>query len=370
MIQMAKAKYTKGKDGYWKTRVWDGTYDAVGRKRYITIRSRKSSKDLENKVIEHNRQIKDREYIIPSSISFWEYAVEWEKVYKASRAGNTRAMYQRIIHKYLSYLEDVELANISRIHYQTVLNSAIGHPCTQRQINLTFKQIIKSAVADQYLPANMVDIIFGNTEKISYKPEEKRALAEYEKKALFKAGLTGSDRTFVYILYGCGLRRGEALALTKEHVDLDKHTLTVKQAIAFEKGKPYIKGPKTQNGFRTVPIPDIVFATVRDHIKTLTQDKLFHMKDGGWVTKSSYRKMWERIIKHLQAETDERITGLTAHVFRHNYCTNLCYQIPSISIRRIAYLLGDTEKMVIEVYDHIILEKEDVSNALENALDL
>ncbi len=94
------------------------------------------------------------------------------------------------------------------------------------------------------------------------------------------------------------------------------------------------------------------------------------MKDGGWVTKSSYRKMWEQIIKHLQAETDEKITGLTAHVFRHNYCTNLCYQIPSISIKRIAYLLGDTEKMVIEVYNHMILEKEDVSNALENALDL
>lgn len=37
--------------------------------------------------------------------------------------------------------------------------------------------------------------------------------------------------------------------------------------------------------------------------------------------------------------------------------------------RKIAQLLGDTEKMVLDVYNHIILEKEDASTAVENALD-
>ena len=54
---------------------------------------------------------------------------------------------------------------------------------------------------------------------------------------------------------------------------------------------------------------------------------------------------------------------------RHNYCTNLCYQIPTISIKKIAELLGDHEKMVIEVYNHIILEKEDAEKAVEQALN-
>ena len=87
---MAKAKYTKGKDGYFKTRVWDGTYDDVGRKKYVTIRSKKSSKDLENKVNEHNQKIKNREYVVCNDTSFCEYAEQWEVVYKASRAGNTK----------------------------------------------------------------------------------------------------------------------------------------------------------------------------------------------------------------------------------------------------------------------------------------
>ena len=78
--------------------------------------------------------------------------------------------------------------------------------------------------------------------------------------------------------------------------------------------------------------------------------------------------MWDRIYKSLLAAGADR-DDLTPHVFRHNYCTNLCYQIPTISIKRIAALMGDTEKMIIEVYNHIILEKEDAVSAVEKALN-
>ena len=81
------------------------------------------------------------------------------------------------------------------------------------------------------------------------------------------------------------------------------------------------------------------------------------------MTKSSYVKLWAGIKKQMGSPT------LTAHIFRHNYCTNLCYQIPTISIKKIAELLGDNEKMVIEVYNHIILEKEDAQKAVEQALN-
>lgn len=333
---MAKAKYTKGKDGYFKTRVWDGTYDNVGRKKYVTIRSKKSSKDLENKVNDHNQKIRNREYVVPTDISFYDYAVKWESIYKASRAGNTRAIYQNTINKYFACLQDVNLADISRLHYQTVLNSAIGHLPTQQKIKLTFKQVIKSAVTDQLIAPNTADMIFKNDEKIVYKPKEKRVLTENEKRAVFSADLAEPDQVFLFILYGCGLRRGEALALTAGSIDLEKHILSVKQAVAFDGETPYIKNPKSLNGFRSVPIPDMIFPVVEKYVQGLGQEKLFAMKDGRWVTKSSYRKMWDRIIRRMQDKTHEQIAGLTAHVFRHNYCTNLCYQIPAISIKRIA----------------------------------
>ena len=59
-----------------------------------------------------------------------------------------------------------------------------------------------------------------------------------------------------------------------------------------------------------------------------------------------------------------------SHIFRHNYCTNLCYQFPKISIKMIARLVGDSEKVVLEVYNHLMLEKEDSISAVNDALNL
>jgi len=106
------------------------------------------------------------------------------------------------------------------------------------------------------------------------KRTEKRPLTQEEKAAVFSADFTSIQKAFVYIIYGCGLRRGETLAL--ERSDFETKKL--------------------------------------------------------------------------------------------NYCTNLCYQIPTISIKKIAELLGDQEKMVIEVYNHVILDKEVAQSAVEQAL--
>ena len=62
------------------------------------------------------------------------------------------------------------------------------------------------------------------------------------------------------------------------------------------------------------------------------------------------------------------VTDLTAHIFQHNYCTNLCYRVPEISIKKIAQLMGDTEKMVLNVYNHIIEEKEDPASVINDIL--
>ncbi len=79
-------------------------------------------------MLEHNQKIKYREYTIPSNITFSEYTVKWEEIYKASGAGNTRAIYQYVIRKYFACLEGVNLADISRTHYHIVLNEKPNPP--------------------------------------------------------------------------------------------------------------------------------------------------------------------------------------------------------------------------------------------------
>ena len=366
---MAK-KYTLDKSGYYKTTVWDGTYKD-GKKHRVTIRSKKSSRDLERKVAEFNERVRDRKNIRGADITFLQYANTWLDVYKAGSSDNTKRMYRNIIDKHLCILNGIRLQDIDRIHLQQALNNAEGKKATQRQIRMTFRQVLTSAVTDHLFPANVAVEIMSNTENIRYRAEEKRPLTQNEVNALFKADLEPGDKVFVYLLYGCGIRRGEDLALTVFDINTKRRELTVNKSHALIDGNVIVKPPKTANGNRTVPIPDRIWPFVAEYVASLRQKGkiyLFTMQNGEPMTASSYEKMWKRIIKAMNAVAEEPIIGLTAHIFRHNYATALCYQIPKISIKNIARLVGDTEAVVIKIYDHIQMEKENAEEVISEAL--
>ena len=363
---MATAKYARNKDGYFSAKVWDGTYTEGGKKHRKTIRSKKSSKDLENQVKAFERDVEERKAVKQTDITFLDYAKMWKKVYKAQTEANTRAMYDNIVDKHFKALEGVRLQDISRIHLQIMLNNANKSKRTQQQIVMTYKQVLKAAVEEQLFPANVMEDIFKHIEPIKYKPEEKRALTPEEVKAVFAADLKDQDKVLLYILYGCGLRREEALALTRFNVNLTKKEISVTRAFEYTSGQAKEKGTKSENGYRQVPIPDRIFPTVEKFIKSTNRTNLFIMRNGQPMSKSSYDKAWGRIRKALAKVLKEE-TDLTAHAFRHNYCSNLCYQIPTISIKKIAQLMGDTEKVVLDVYNHMILEKEDAAKAVNEA---
>ncbi len=364
---MAKAKYTRQSNGYFQTRVWDGTYNEDAKKNYVTLRTKESSKVLEKLVTEHNHKIENRQYVRTVDISFYEYSQRWKTVYKSSSALNTQQMYDNLIEKHIVKIK-CNVGQITRAHYLELINTTKGDR-TKQQLAMTMKQIVKSAIKDKVLPAVAYSDIFDDTPKIKYKSEEKRPLTDNEKKALKKAKFKPEDEAFVYILYGCGLRRGEALALTRFDISLDKKEISVNKAIAMPDNAPVLKD--TKNGkHRIVPIPASCFPVIEAYVKSLRTTKLFHMADGSYITKSSYIKKWARIIKAMNECTEEPIEDLTAHIFRHNYCTSLCYKIPEISIPKIAELLGDTEKMVIEVYNHEVATKEKPAETVTNALAL
>lgn len=360
---MAKAKYTKGKDGYFQTKVWDGTYDSYGRKHRVTLRTNKSSKHLEDMVKELNDKVNNRTFVKPTEYTLIEYARLWLETYKANVEKNTIAMYKNIIEKHLGSVKDICISDITKTHILLAINDAKGKQRTQEQLLMTLKQIVKAAISDKYLPGGIYDEIFDGVRIKAKKKSNKRPLTEAERSAVFSADFTDSQRAFVYILYGCGLRRGEALALTRFDINFKANIIRVNKSLAFDENEPYIKTTKSENGLREVPIPSKVLPFLQEYCKSLHHEQLFRTGAGRYVTKSGYRRMWEQIQQKMNAP------NLTAHIFRHNYCTNLCYQIPTISIKRIAELLGDTEKMVIEVYNHVLAEKEDVKTAVENALN-
>ncbi|WP_197050055.1 site-specific integrase [Campylobacter sputorum] len=59
------------------------------------------------------------------------------------------------------------------------------------------------------------------------------------------------------ILYWCGMREGELLALTKDDCDLEKKTITITKSFQRLKGEDYITSPKTEKSNRVIQLPTV-----------------------------------------------------------------------------------------------------------------
>ncbi len=373
---MANTKYTKNSRGYFETKIWDGTYTASGAKHRKTIISKKSSADLEKKVAAFRRQLEEKEVALVN-ITLGEYAEQWLSLYKSTKEKNTQSMYRTSV-KYLDSISHVRLSDLKHSHFQQVINENMEHPKTCKNIKLTFTQIIKSAIRDHYLPHSALADITEDISLPKYQKPQKRALSILEKRCMFEAELSDMKRAFVTVLYYCGTRRGEALALTSGDFDWDEKTVSISKVVIFDGNAPEIKPyPKSDNGIRRIPLPDACISILKPYVDNC-EGYLFKGQNTVLLTETGYKRMWESILTAMNVAAgynpqakkdrgDRPIQGLTAHIFRHNYCTRLCYQIPAISTKKIAQLMGDTEKVVLNVYSHILEEQEDVFTAVNNA---
>ncbi len=377
---MAKAKYKQGKDGLYRTKAWDGTFNPDGTKHRINLYSSKSSRDLENKVNALKEEIRTGQSRLPNEYLFQDYARHWLQTKKSVREKNTQTMYDNIVEVHFSFLADVKLCDIRHSHFEQAIANAVDKPRTCQLIYITFRQIMRMAVSDHFITKDDFEQICDDIALPKYKRQEKRPLSDVEKTALkdcFSSGVfTNRERAFLTLVYYCGLRKGEALALTRFdfHFDNSGDTLSINKVLIFDKNDPEIKDyPKTDNGVRIIPLPYTAGIFMREYISTLDGTNLFYCRTCSHITKSSYDKMWTSIIRKMNTAAGGTkafplVDDLTAHIFRHNYCTQLCYKVPEISIKKIAQLMGDTIAVVLNVYNHIVEEKENVADAVSDAL--
>lgn len=373
-----KNRYTQRKDGRFYTQVNTGEYDDYGRPIRIPLYGATSA-ELEKKVDALKVQIRAGKYIVPKRLTFEEYVRTWYATYKVFRPDqiNTKEMYDYIIDGHLlPEFGTLEIDKIKRTDIQILINKNFDHPRACEQIKMVLKQILSSAVDDHVIEFSpWVKINMPQSQK-----PKRRTLTELEKQAINKADLSLMEHTLLLLLYGCGLRREEALALHVGDIDMDKGDAIIRHAIVFDVNQPYLKeSPKTVNGFRRVPIPAFMLDSIRFYVGYICRGKqpaecgslpLFTTARGGLVSKSCYDRMWARIIKKLNAamatkDNPQPIAGLTSRVFRYNYATMLYYS--EISIKQAVEYMGHAdEKMIIEVYAQLDEKKENAREKINS----
>ncbi|MCL1797975.1 MAG: site-specific integrase [Eggerthellaceae bacterium] len=152
----------------------------------------------------------------------------------------------------------------------------------------------------------------------------------------------------VEILYWCGLRLGEMLALTFADVDLDKKTLRVNKSYQSIKGQVVITEPKTPKSRRTVTIPDFLCSSIQDYIAL---QYAFKPSDRMFGVSKSY------LAYHLKKCADVAgVERIRVHDLRHSH-VSLLIEL-GFSALAIAERVGHESIEVTYRYAHLFPTKQ------------
>lgn len=352
-------KYTQRKDGRYKTRVWDGTYKD-GEKHYIDVYSTKSSRDLEMKVKEIEEKRQNGAITRNTNVDVYDYIIAYINRSKSVCEKSTKKNYMNAAYRLKSF-KGLTFDNFTSQNIQEVFNSITPSTCVH--VRLLIRQVGKAAEHDKLIPRGTTEEIFEHVYLPKYRAKEKKILDDTDKEKMLSADLPLQEKCFLYMLYYTGMRKSEALALTVD--DIKDGYISITKAYGHGVDGYYIKPPKSERGTRRVPIPTRLQEVLDQYLPVVDDPHgyLFAYDGNPWKNVK-----FDNIWKHIQKTSGVTIT---AHTLRHNYCTMLCYQSVmqrDITPKKIAELLGDREEMVMNVYSHIVEEKENTVDAIEKAL--
>jgi integrase len=72
----------------------------------------------------------------------------------------------------------------------------------------------------------------------------------------------------------CGVRRGEIVGLAWPDVDFDAGTISINQTIQVDGRSLYVKGPKSEKGYRTIGLDPETTGQLRRHRKRMREDRI------------------------------------------------------------------------------------------------
>ena len=353
----------KRADGRYCKQVLVG-YNSNGTRKMKSVYG-KTIKEVEKKEREIQEKLATGLNVIEDSVTIEEWSLKWLAVYKANVSRGTFVMYEQCLRNHIiPTVGMVQIPKLKAIQLQEVINDLIkkGNIRTAEIFKLTIKQMLNQAVEQGIANKN----VCSSLDKIKSENKEKRVLTAFEKECISKTNYTDKERLFINLLYYTGIRRGEALALSKYDIVHKTKVLKINKSLDIRDNQSVVKEPKSKAGYRDISIPDGLYQEILEYLWKHKNKYLFTMSNGELMSRSSFRRMWESIVKKtkmtaesliydefkIEAEYMDSSITFTPHIFRHTYATNLYYA--GVDIKRCQYLLGHSSiEMTLKIYTHL-----------------
>jgi integrase len=201
-----------------------------------------------------------------TSLTVQEYLEAW-LVSKHALKPTTKTLYAEFTTNYLTpHLGRIRLLEL-RAHHLDRMYAAITigrsgralSPSTIRRIHGVLRSALNTAVKRRlipYNPAEHIELAPENPKRPKpWSPQQCQAYLHYIE----------ADRlaNLYHLILITGMRRGEAIGLRWEDVDLDDACLSVEQQITDVNGRSMVSTPKSKSGTRDIPIDEVTVAVLR-----------------------------------------------------------------------------------------------------------
>ncbi len=273
---------------------------------------------------------------------FSEVSEEWEEHHTPTISPTTAKRYSIFVKQLNVYFGDMYIKEISPKLVNMYLHKLELEQYSGKTIKdalSVLRLISKYANIQNYMSQDFTAYV----SPPKGKPSEKREALTDAEIATVKNSIDKPFGFFAYFLLYTGCRKGEALALTWEDIDIENKVIHINKSLYFEGVKPKLKEPKTTAGKR-----DIILLTPLAEkltIPTKKNEPIFKGMHGGYMNQSEYQRAWE------QYTTIANLT-ITAHQIRHTFAT-LLFEA-DINVKDAQTLMGHSDIVTTQnIYTHI-----------------
>ena len=220
------------------------------------------------------------------------------------------------------------------------------------------------AIQDDYVRKNPFDFKLSDVIKNDTKP--KGALTEKQVEELLK--FVRIDNTYkqyyqvFIVLLNTGLRISELCGLTLSDIDFNNRTIDINHQLKKDKKGYYTEPPKSDSGYRKVPMTDIVYEALKDVLNNRENEQsiivdgyshfIFLNKNGYPMYNAYYTSTFSNLVKkYNKYNKGNELPNMTPHILRHTFCTNMANK--GMTPINLQYVMGHKDiKMTLGYYAH------------------
>lgn len=280
----------------------------------------------------------------------------------------------------------VKQSDIQKMYQIAVAEHGVN-PSTVQKVHSVVYQLFEIATNDNIIrtnPAANAFKHFAKSNEITSKQRDALTLNQQERLIdfVYSSHMYNRLGNLFTVLLGTGLRIGEALALTWDDIDFDTGVITVYKTMAYKSGEDgrydyRISPPKTTAGNREIPmLDDVKSALLREKSRPKPKKDftvggytgfVFLNNAGQVYTNSFLYDSIQGIVESYNREEfaraskedcqPEYMPKISAHIFRHTFCTRLCEQ--GVNLKVLQDIMGHRNiRTTMEVYARATRDKK------------